>query len=133
PDRAQPALSENRGIACASESAGSDVFPDVLGLHMGRAGPAAGDSADRWNESGLRQREGAARVREVFGGLARHLLDSGFLTSWRIFPNRQDSSCPGSLIGPASLKRRLRFPRGPTRAFWKQRPAWRAKASSSRC
>ena len=69
PDRAEPALSEDRGIARAPESAGGDVFADALGLPVGRAGPAAGDSADRGDQGGLRQRQGAAAVRKVPGRL----------------------------------------------------------------
>ena len=47
PDRAEPALSQDRRVARAFESAGGDVLADVLGIPLGRPRPAACDPADR--------------------------------------------------------------------------------------
>ena len=60
---------EDCGLASSPESAGGDVFADDLGIPVGRAGVAARDPADGGNQGGLRQRQGAAGVREVSRGL----------------------------------------------------------------
>ena len=73
PDCAQPAVSQSGGIARASEPPGGDVFPDVLGVSVGRARAPAGHPADRRHQGRVRQREGLAGLREVPGRLAAML------------------------------------------------------------
>ena len=69
PDRVEPAVSEDRRLARAPESAGGDLLADALGVPLGRGRATAGNPAHGGAEGGLRQREGAAADWKVPGRL----------------------------------------------------------------
>jgi predicted PurR-regulated permease PerM len=83
---AEPFVSQDCGIARASESAGGDVLADDLGISVGRAGVTAGDSYDGGVQGRVRQREGTAADGEVLGRLSATLVAQALACRCRLQP-----------------------------------------------